>query len=111
MKHETKGQYGMTKSTPSRPQTAPNGPGQTTKAYSTRDALRAAKVRSGLSYQKMADLLGVSKGVLYYLLKHGVEPRDNEIRRRLNLAAESLTGEPKEMIIQFVQRDPQGRFT
>ena len=68
-------------------------------------ALQSAKQRSGLSYQKLADRIGVSKGVLYNYLRDGVEPNDPVIRRKLGIGVEG------EWIIQFVQRDPQGKFT
>lgn len=66
--------------------------------------LQTAKRRSGLSYQKMADKLGVSAGVLYNYLHDGIEPKDQEIRRKLGLDIEG------EWIIQYVQRDHLGRF-
>ena len=71
----------------------------------TVDALQSAKQRSGLSYQNLADQIGVSKGVIYNYMVLGLEPKDKAIRRRLNLDVEG------QWIIQFVRRDQQGKFS
>ncbi len=66
--------------------------------------LQSAKQRSGLSYQNLADQIGVSKGVIYNYMVLGLEPKDRASRRLLNLDVEG------EWISQFVRRDDKGRF-
>ncbi len=60
-----------------------------------------------LSYQELADSLGVSKGTLWGFLNHGVEPKREDLRQSLGL---DTNGEWI-VSVRFVQRDALGRFT
>ena len=94
----------MTKHPNSPPQTALDADPTTQTPDMLHSTMKSAKQRSGLSYQMMANRLGVSKGVLWNYLVNGIEPENREIRRRLNLDVEG------EWILIFAKRGGNGQF-
>ena len=97
----------MSKTTLGNPQMPPNAPYATEPPESIEHTLHTAKRLSGLSYQRLANRLGVRKWELYNYMVNGVEPTDRNARRRLNLDREG------EWIVsvRFIRRNDLGQFT
>ena len=97
----------MSKPTLEGSQTARNAPYATEPPKTPDTTLATAKRLSGLSYQRLANRLGVRKWELYNYMVNGVEPSDPVARRRLNLGREG------EWIVsvRFIRRNDLGQFT